>query len=149
RREPGAAARRDRDGADDAVAASRQQRQHARRVGAVERLAEDARADRDGRVGAEARRRREPARAQAPRRGAQLGERHALDVGFGRLAVTRRFERFDILVGPGEQRLVTDADLVEQLAPTRALRREIDEARTAGARLGDHSRWYGWRALID
>ena len=126
--------------ADDAMAAARQQRQHARRIGAIERLAEDARAERDRRVGAEDRRRREPARAQAPARGAQLGARHALDIGRGRLAGARRFERFDVLVGVGEQQLVANADLVEQLAPARALRREVDEAGAAGTRVGAHSR---------
>ena len=64
-------------------------------------------------------------------RGAQLGARHALDVGLGRLAGARRLERFDVLVGVGEQQLVANADLVEQLAPARALRREVDEAGTA------------------
>ena len=44
----------------------------------------------------------QPARAQAPRRGAQLGARDALDVGLGRLAGARRLERFDVLVGVGD-----------------------------------------------
>jgi hypothetical protein len=53
---------------------------------------------------------------------------------------TCRFERLDVLVGVGEQQLVTDTDLVEQLASARALRRQIDEAGTACASGDAHSR---------
>src|SRR4249919_2020000 len=38
-------------------------------------------------------------RAQAPACGAQLGARHTLDIGLGRFADARRFERFDVLAG--------------------------------------------------
>ena len=95
-------------------------------------LAEDARAERNRGVGAHDRRRREPARGEPAFGGAQLGARHALDVVRRQLAVARRLERLDVLVGAGEQQLVADADLLEQLAPARALRREIDE-RCVGA----------------
>ena len=81
-----------------------------------------------------------PARAQPAARGAQLRACHPLDVVVGRFAVARRFERFDVFVAIGEQELVTHADLAEQFAPARALRCEVDEARSAGACGDRHSR---------
>ena len=88
------------------------------------------------RIGAGAR----PRARRRAARGAQLGARDALDVGLGRFAGARRFERLDVLVGVGQQQLVAHADLREQLAPARALRREVDEAGAAGASGGAHSR---------
>ena len=104
-----------------------EQRQDARRVRAVGGLAEDAPAERDRRVGAEDRRGWQAPRRPARDRRFQLGPRHALDVGGGKLARLLRLECLDVLVGAGEQQLVTHADLLEQLAPARALRSEVDE----------------------
>ena len=117
-----------------AVGAARQQRAASRAASAASaRLAEDAAAERDRGVGAEDRRRRQAARAPARVAPRELGARDALDVV---AAAARRRARPRAPRRPRrrrQQQLVAHADLVEQLAPARALRGEVDE-RPARAR---------------
>lgn len=56
----------------------------------------------------------------------QLGAGHALQVGGRQFARPHGLQRFDVCV-VGQQRRVLDADLLQQLAPARALRRQVEQ----------------------
>ena len=104
-----------------------QERQHALGIARVLGLAEDGAAEGHRGVGTEHRRVGE-SEALAPRDGRiELESGDALHVGGGRLVGQRRFERFGIFAGGGQQKLVANAELAEQLGAARALRRKVDE----------------------
>jgi hypothetical protein len=109
------------------VRAAGQQAQCRRGIGGIARLAEDAAAQRDRGVGAEDRRGGQVARDPTRPCGGELRARDPLDIVQRRLASAFCFKRFDVFVGTGQQQLMADADLVEQLAPARTLRCEVDE----------------------
>ena len=71
----------------------------------------------------------------------QLRACHSLHIVGRQFAVLLRLERLGILVVTRQQQLVAHADLVEQLAAARALRREVDEStRCADASCGGFQR---------
>uniref|UniRef100_A0A7S4D5R6 Uncharacterized protein n=1 Tax=Heterosigma akashiwo TaxID=2829 RepID=A0A7S4D5R6_HETAK len=116
-----------RDGRDDAVGAARHQRQHARRIGLVGRLAEDEVVDRHRRVGAQDGRLRQAPRHAPGQRGVELGRRHACAVGLGRLAGLHGLQALGVLVGARQQQLMPHTDLIQQLAAAWALRGEVEK----------------------
>ncbi len=110
-----------------AVRAARQQPQRGRRFLGVARLAQDAPAGSHRGVGAQDRGRRQPPPQPPPARRLQLGQRDALHVIGRHFAGAFRFQCFHVFGGVGQQRPVRQADLVEQLAPPRAGRGQVDE----------------------
>jgi hypothetical protein len=76
--------------------------------------------------------RRQAAALPARHRRLQLQPGDALHIGRGRLAGPDRFERFDVLVGIGQQQLATHAPLLQQLLAARALGGQVDEVTHGG-----------------
>ena len=118
-----------RDRRDDAMAAPGQQAQRCESIFGIDRFAQDELVKRHGGVRAQHRSGGQTSRCQAQQRRIELGFGDARDIGFGQLARQQSFQRFGIFVSTGQQQLEAHAQLVEQLAPARALRSEVDEFR--------------------
>jgi hypothetical protein len=123
-----------RHGRQHPVRAAGEHGQHALRVLRIRRLAQDGAAEGDRGVGAQHRRRRQAQAAMARHGRIQLERGDALHVGGGRFARLHVLQRLGVLLGAGQQQLVANAELPQQLRAPRALRCEVDERVL-------HSRW--------
>ncbi len=120
-----------------------QEPQHPRRVGGVGGLAENLLVDADDGVGGEHGEPAQPALHDAVPAHFRLGAADPADVIVGQLG--RELRLVDVgaaarRVLAQHQHLERHADLLQQLAPSRAARGEIDQGPRG---VLDHSRWYG------
>ncbi len=102
------------------------------RVGIVHGFAQDEVVDGHRRVGAKNGRGRQAAGLQAREGRVELGGGDAGAVGLGQFASAHGLQRLGVFVGAGQQQLVLDAELVQQLTTTWALRGEVDELTHGG-----------------
>src|SRR5712692_7048438 len=137
-----------RDRGEHAVLASGQEAQHARRVGAVGGLAEDFLIDTDDGVGGEHRELAQLALHGPLPACVGLGPANAANVTVGGFPRPQRL--VDVGAARGmlaqHQYFERNADLLQELAPARAARGEVD---LRFRRSGLHSRWYGRWSRIE